>query len=524
MKLRYFLPALLATVITVFTACSDNNDPTLLSEVRVSQSYLAFPADGGSVTITLTAADSWTVSTSDKKGMPDWVTITPSEGGAGTHELTFTATPATGSRDAHLFIQCGSVKQNLNLIQVTEKTEATLSPISTVLNGNDGTTYRVRGVCVTNPDNQYGNWDIEDETGKVYIYGTLDMKGAKGKFPISGENGWGFEVGDIITVEGPRSVYNGKVELVDVTVIDIEKSLIKVDSLDVKDNTLTLEGGDFSAMLVNKGNGIIVNIPEDAREWLTVVGMTTVGTTTTVKFHATPNAGGDRSTTLTFVTTDADGNEYSAQTTVVQKGSIVAATVAEFLAAEVGDAQYRLTGVISQLYYYKENVAGFYIKDYSGETLVYKAQGFTGTEAKVGDIVTVSGKRGAYKETPQLVSGTFEELKYSVTPVSIKEFLSKGDSKEVYYMVTGMVKDLLDNNGRENVYGNMHLTDGTNDLYVYGCYPGYGAQGEDRKGFVEAAGFEVGDNVTIIGYKDTYNGTVELCGGIFFSLEKADNE
>ena len=169
-------------------------------------------------------------------------------------------------------------------------------------------------------------------------------------------------------------------------------------------------------------------------------------------------------------------------------------------------------------------VAGFYIKDYSGETLVYKAQGFTGTEAKVGDIVTVSGKRGAYKETPQLVSGTFEELKYSVTPVSIKEFLSKGDSKEVYYMVTGMVKDLLDNNGRENVYGNMHLTDGTNDLYVYGCYPGYGAQGEDRKGFVEAAGFEVGDNVTIIGYKDTYNGTVELCGGIFFSLEKADNE
>ena len=525
MKLRYFLPAIVATVITLFTACSDNNDPTLLSEVRVSQSYLAFPAEGGSVTITLTAADSWTVSTTDKKGMPEWVTITPAEGGAGTHELTFTATPATGSRDAQLYIQCGSARQNLNLIQTTEKTEAPLTPISTVLNGNDGTTYRVRGTCVSNPDNQYGNWNIEDESGSLYIYGTLDKKGIKGQNPISGENGWGFEVGDIITVEGPRAVYNGKVELVDVTVISIEKSLIKIDSLDVENNTLPLEGGDFTAVLVNKGNGVTVDIPDAAREWLSVIGITTTGTTTSVKFHAAPNAGGDRSATLTFVTTDDEGNEYSAQTDIVQKGSIVAATVAEFLAAEVGDVQYRLTGVISRLYYYKESVAGFYIQDYTGETLVYKAEGFTGTEAKVGDIVTVSGKRGAYKETPQMVSGTFEELKYAVTEISIKDFLDEKtpNSKEVYYMVTGTVKDLLDKNGNANDYGNLHLVDDEgNELYVYGCYPGWGATGDARKGFVKAGGIEVDDRLTMIGYKDTWDGLIELCGGIFFAIEKAE--
>ena len=41
----------------------------------------------------------------------------------------------------------------------------------------------------------------------------------------------GIEVGDIVTVEGPKTTYNGTVELVNVTVINIEKSLIKVDSL-----------------------------------------------------------------------------------------------------------------------------------------------------------------------------------------------------------------------------------------------------------------------------------------------------
>ena len=33
-------------------------------------------------------------------------------------------------------------------------------------------------------------------------------------------------------------------------------------------------------------------------------------------------------------------------------------------------------------------------------------------------------------------------------------------------------------------------------------------------------GIEVGDKLTMIGYKDTYKGTIELCGGIYFSHEK----
>ena len=59
-------------------------------------------------------------------------------------------------------------------------------------------------------------------------------------------------------------------------------------------------------------------------------------------------------------------------------------------------------------------------------------------------------------------------------------------------------------------------------MYVYGCYSGYGAVQDARKGFIKAAGIKVGDQLTMIGYKDTYNGLIELCGGIYFSHTPAN--
>jgi hypothetical protein len=513
MKLRYFFPAILAVVTALFTACSDDDD-TYLSQIRVSQSSLAFPAEGGSVTISLKTVGDWTISTSDKNGMPDWITISPTTGGAGTTDVTFTATTAKDSREATLFVECAGVKQNLILIQQTEKTEAPLVAIKEVINGEDGQTFRVKGVCVTNPDNEYGNWDIEDETGKVYVYGTCDMKGNKGKgtYPISGANGWGFGVGDIITVEGPRKDYNGTIELVDVTVIAVEKSLIKVDSFDVA--VLPIEGGVATAAVTCKGKGISVDIPAEAQSWLSIVGIDT--NKGNVKFLASQNNGGDRSAEITFITTDETGKEYTSAATLSQKGSIQEVSVADFLAAEVGDAQFRMTGIVTELYASDKQGESFYIRDYSGQTLVYRAAGFKDSGAKVGDIVTVVGKRGAFQGTAQMTSGTFEELKYAVTEISIAEFLTKPDDPNTYYMVTGIV-DKIDN----ATYGNVYIKDGENSLFSYGCYPGWGATGDARKNCLANKGIEVGDKLTIIGVKGTKNDAPQLSNGIYFSHEKA---
>ena len=504
MKLRYFIPFFLAVVAAVFTACSDDNDPTYFDEIRVSQSYVSLNTNGGSTSIDIKANGSWTVSE-----VPEWLTVSPASG-TGNGTITFSADAGEG-RTAEVLITCEGKTQRINIIQgIATVSNATCAE---VLAGPDSKTYRVTGTVTKIVNTTYGNWYLNDGTGEVYIYGTLDSKGGTKNF-LS----WGLEVGDQITVEGPKTTYNGTVELVDVTVVKIEKSLIKCDSLtvaDVKTNELPLEGGEIVAHLTCKGTGVAVDIPAEAKSWLGVVA-STVGENPTVTFRAMPNAGGDRSTTVHFNTTDGSKN-YSAEATISQKGAIVECTIEDFLDAEVSTSQYRITGVITELYESDKQGKSFYIQDYSGKVLIYRAEGFIEAGAKVGDIVTVVGQRGAYKDTPQMVSGTFENLKYAVTEVSVAEFLAKEDNKNVYYMVTGTIDEIAN-----TTYGNLYITDGTNRLYVYGCYPGYGATGDFRKDFLAAAGIEVGDKLTMIGYKDTYNGTIELCGGIYFSHEKGN--
>ena len=192
MKLRYFIPSLLAVVAAVFTSCSDNDyDPTYLSEIRVSQSYVSLNTDGGSTSITVTATSDWQlekifkVTTKDAEGnnvdnyyeTPSWLTVNQTSGSAGQSTLTFSAEAGVG-RTAELIISCGSKTQRINIIQgIAEVSTATCAE---VLAGPDAKTYRVTGVCIDNPDNKYGNWHIDDGTGTVYVYGTLDKKGDKG--------------------------------------------------------------------------------------------------------------------------------------------------------------------------------------------------------------------------------------------------------------------------------------------------------------------------------------------------------
>ena len=513
MKLKYFFPTLIAA-IAMLTSCSNDFEASYLGEVKVSQSYIALPANGGSVSVDVQAADSWSIT-----GVPSWLTVSPASGSAGASTITFTAGKASSTNEATVKLLCAGKVQEMNVIQMTEKADLPISTCAEVLAGPDAKTYRVKGACTKIANTTYGNWYLDDGTGEVYVYGTLDKNGGTKNFLSLG-----LEVGDIVTVEGPKTTYNGTVELVDVTVINIEKSLIKVDSLmvgGVKGDELPVEGGEFEARITNKGNGISVVVPDDAKSWLSITGIESSGTNAVVKFLAAANTAGVRETTLTFKTTDGK-KDYSSTATIKQKGSIVACSVAEFLAAPVGPALFKITGVVADLYPSDKNGESFYIQDYSGKTLVYRAAGFKASGAKVGDVVTVVGQRGAYKDSPQMVSGTFEKIEYAVTQVTIEEFLAKPDSKDDYYMVTGTISSLKSSDGKDNDYGNLYITDGTNELYVYGCYPGWGATGDARKFFIAENGIQVGDELTMIGYKSTYKGLIELCGGTCFSFKHAE--
>ena len=336
MKLKYFIPSLVAVVAAVFTSCSDGKDATYLEGIRVSQSYVALNTAGGSASIDVTTNGSWTVTE-----VPNWLTVSPASG-TGNGTITFSADAGEG-RSGSVKLNCGDETQIINIIQGV----VTISPATCaeVLAGPDSKTYQVTGTVTSIVNTTYGNWYLNDGTGEVYIYGTLDSKGSTKNF-----SSWGLEVGDQITVQGPKTTYNGTVELVDVTVVKIVKSLIKVDSLTVggvKATELPVAGGEITAHLTCKGTGVAVEIPADAKDWLGVTS-STVGTNPTVTFYAKANEGGDRETTVTFKTTDGS-KEYSSQTTISQKGAIVECSIADFLAAAVGNTQFRLTGVITKI-------------------------------------------------------------------------------------------------------------------------------------------------------------------------------
>ena len=99
-----------------------------------------------------------------------------------------------------------------------EPTDAVEATCAQIIAGEEGTVFRVTGTCTEIKNTVYGNWMLKDETGEVYIYGTLDAQGATKNF-----SSLGIEVGDVITVKGPKKTYNGTVELVDVTVEKIVK-------------------------------------------------------------------------------------------------------------------------------------------------------------------------------------------------------------------------------------------------------------------------------------------------------------
>ncbi|MBQ9821379.1 MAG: BACON domain-containing protein [Muribaculaceae bacterium] len=504
MKLKYFLSFF--ALVALLTSCSDDDSMTLLDEIKVSSSYVSIDVNGGSNTITVNSKEAWSF---DEQEIPDWLTITPKTGGAGETKVTFSAPAASDGRNTVLHIACADKTQTINVIQgLAVVNEATCAE---VIAGPESKNYRVTGVVASIVNTTYGNWYLRDETGEIYIYGTLDAKGNTKNFLSLG-----LEVGDIVTVEGPKTLYGTTVELVDVTVVKIQKSLVKVEGYDPEDATIPVEGGTVAVHLTCKtNNGVSVEIPESAKDWLGIVSVAG-GAEPVVTFRAGANAGGDRSATVVFKTTDDNGQEYTAEATIYQTGSIVECSVADFLAAPVGDTQYRITGVIQSVA--NPTYGNVYIRDWSDQTYVYGigAKGdFEAAGLKAGDVVTLVGKRGEYKGDPQMTGAVLEDSK-TVTPISIDEFLDQEDDPNVYYMLTGVITEIAN-----PTYGNLYLDDGTNDCYVYGCYPGWGATGDNCKNWLETADITVGDQLSVIGVKSTYNGTPQLSNGIYFSHEKA---
>ena len=84
-------------------------------------------------------------------------------------------------------------------------TDAVVATVAEFLNAvEDSTLYELTGVITKVANTTYGNFDLTDETGTVYIYGLCSPTGEQKYWAASGA-----KVGDTITVRTVRTSYNG---------------------------------------------------------------------------------------------------------------------------------------------------------------------------------------------------------------------------------------------------------------------------------------------------------------------------
>lgn len=125
--------------------------------------------------------------------------------------------------------------------------------ISTVLNGIDDDFYECTGYVTSILNTTYGNFYLKDSTGEVFVYGTLDANGNTRNF-ISLD----ISVGDIVTVYGPKGTYGTTVEIVDASVLNINKvtdiSIADFLNEEVSDKYYRLTGSITSITNTTWGN------------------------------------------------------------------------------------------------------------------------------------------------------------------------------------------------------------------------------------------------------------------------------
>lgn len=501
MKLKHILPAIVALLSVAFVSCSEGNEEVHLKEIQASTSYVAISTLGGTSQTTITATDSWTITESS---VPSWLTISPMSGSAGETTLSFSADETLDGRTAEIQVVCGDQTQIINVIQgLATVTQATCAE---VIAGPDSKTYLVTGTVTAIANTTYGNFYLNDGTGEIYIYGTVNSSGS---YAWSSFN---IEVGDEVTVQGPKTTYNGTVELVDATFISVNKSLISIESAYVQGSEETTvvpkEGAIYQVNVTCKGNGVSLDIPDDLKSWISIASIQSSSDGAIVLLNIAANEAGDREATLTFTTTDGI-KTYTAETTITQEGSIIEATVAEILAAEEGSTVYRLTGIITGTNSYANNI---YVQDWSGNIYSYRTDNCTGV-ANIGDVIRMTGKRSSYNGVAQISGGTIEEVLASPTAATPAEFVAAEDG-DALYVVDAVVQTI-----KNTTYGNMVMqsADGTVTFETYGCYGVYGDTSSAVRGFV-GNNVKVGDTLKIVGAKSTYNGTVQMknayCVGI----------
>lgn len=396
MKLKNLFIAL-ASFVFVFAAC-EKEGATSLESIQLDKTYLSIPATGGDAVLNIKASQPWSLAKDillDKANkvygeLPAWLTASAISGGAGESKITFHADAIDGGREQELHILVGTGESQVTqyLLVRQGSLAAVEATCAEVIAGADGKTFTVTGTVTNIENTTYGNWWLDDGTGLVYIYGTLDKDGKEKNFASLG-----IENGDVITVQGPKTTYGEKIELVNVTVLDLVKALLKLD----KDAfEVSKEGEVITVKAAYKGNGTFVNPKAD---WISLESMDYVkGTpskiepnpadTAVVKLRVAPNESvKPRTGIVTISSENADGS--TAMDVTVKQGANAPdlSSIADGVKAGYGHVKGRIMAICKR---------GYILADETGAFLAYYGSKFKPENYKLGDEIEIIDEFGHY--------------------------------------------------------------------------------------------------------------------------------
>lgn len=396
--MKHYMTTLLALALIVLgTSCRKEKDINLASRVILSQTEEITIISQGApdFRFEVESDGDWVVVA------PRWIKATPAYGnGNDVVTLSFqdnwTDGVENGTRHGQVNVECASGATSFVVCQQGDPAKPS-DEIKAITIGEfitlpeNGQIYELTGIVANISNMTYGNFDLVDETGSIYIYGVLDPDGNPKNFATLD-----VEEGDQLTIQGSLEHYGDKLEVKNAQYISHVKSLVRC--LDASPVKIAKEEGEVTLRVQYKGEDLKVFVNAN---WLTFRGVGKELETTLVNFQAQANTEATARTAKVTLSS-SKGDKVSSITVEIRQdpdtgGGGGTMTDMSTITGAADDTQVEATNV----YVSGITTRGYVATDGKVAVYVYTSSAPT---VEVGDRVNFSGKKTTYYGLPEITN------------------------------------------------------------------------------------------------------------------------
>ena len=529
----------------IATACQNKPEDLGPAGIKVDQTELTFTSAAGTQTVTLLATRDWTVSSD-----AEWVICTPSEGEASKEnkkiEVSVLANP-NYDRTTTLVFSIGLADQIVTVKQsgdLGEKKALSVSEFNAT-DADETTVYEVQGVVTGSINTQYGNFYLTDGKEQMQVYGTTNWADYSDKLAV----------GDTVIAKGAHTLFNTTHEIKNAEIIYYAKG----QGGNVNPGpTDAIYYNNFDKSVAEKtyGSGSSYPYLDQSDCWQNATGSGAANVTYDYKAMSARSNSNSDSNYSDYAGSGANNLFFGASAHFAVKGITLGG--AKNLTVSFGSERYvngadntfnpsefhvyvseddkkwvelsysfpnglkdgrwdmasstfTVPASTSKLsIYISTDIASAYRLD--DLTLVAASAAGTAIDFSKGIDIDAGGSTGG-GDNPG--GGDSAEAK----AVTVADFIAAAESSTQPYKLTGIVGGSIN-----ATYGNFDLTDATGTVYVYGLTKtnlGYGATNDKS---YASLGINAGDEVTLIGYRGSYNDKIEVMYAYYVSHKAAGGD